>query len=322
MILGICDNPDILKVIYLVKMLIKAIQIIVPIIMIVVISKDFANVMIKGDAPAELINKVKYRAIAAVAIFLVPLIVDVILTATGEEIGGLSSCWSNAELATIEDFQIKHDQKVKEDLEKEKEEQDKIKQEQQEQQKQESISSEYNDTNSHKNSINGVRYMLYNQADPKWGSVTYPSGKTIAAVGCLITSTAVVSSAADSSVTPYTVFNNGARHQYPYTGVIHSTGSEWFSCKMGSITYDNIINELKKGNAVVIKVEEASAFTSSQHYMALIDISSDGKKIFVGNSYASGGYGRNGWFDAGVVLTDVHEFNICTPTKKLIDKFN
>lgn len=322
MILALCDNPDVLKVVYLVKLLIHAIQIIVPIIMIVVISKDFFNVMIKGDAPAELINKVKYRAIAAVAIFLVPLVVDVILTATGEEIGGLSSCWSNADLATIEDFQIKHDQKVKDDLEKQKAEQDKIKQEQEEQQKQENLSSEYNDTNSHKNSINGVRYMLYNQADPKWGSVTYPSGKTIAAVGCLITSVAVVSSAADSSITPYTVFNNGARHQFPYTGVVHSTSSEWFSCKTGTITADNIKNELKKGNAVVIKVEEASSFTNSQHYMALIDISSDGSKIFVGNSYANGGYGRNGWFTSGEVLTDVHEFNICTPTQKLIDKFN
>ena len=322
MILALCDNPDVLKVVYLVKILIKAIQIIVPIILIVVISRDFASVMIKGDAPVELINKVKYRAIAAGAIFFVPLAVDIILTATGEEIGGLSSCWSNAELDTIEEYKEKHEQLIQANLEKEKEEQDKIKQEQEEQQKQDDLSSEYNDTNSHKNSINGVRYKLYNQADPKWGSVTYPSGKTIAAVGCLITSTAVVSSAADSSVTPYTVFNNGARHQYPYTGVVHSTGSEWFSCKTGSISSENIKNELKKGNAVVIKVEEASAFTNSQHYMALIDISSDGNKIFVGNSYSTGGYGRNGWFDSGVVLTDVHEFNICTPTQKLIDKFN
>lgn len=321
MILSMCENPSILKVFYLVKLLIKGIQYIVPIILIVVLSKDFASVMIKGDAPAELINKFKYRAIAAAAIFFVPFIVDIILTATGE-ISELGLCWNNAELSLIDEYQVKHDQKVKDDLEKEKAEQEKVKQEQEEQQKQESISSEYNDTNSHKNSINGVRYMLYNQADPKWGSVTYPSGKTIAAVGCLITSTAVVSSAADSSVTPYTVFNNGARHQFPYTGVIHSTGSEWFSCKTGSISYQNIINELKKGNAVVIKVEADSAFTNSQHYMALIDVSSDGKKIFVGNSYASGGYGRNGWFDSGTVLTDVHEFNICTPTQKLIDKFN
>lgn len=321
MILSMCENPDILKIFYLVKLLIKGIQYIVPIILIVVLSKDFAGVMAKGDAPSELINKVKYRAIAAVAIFFVPFIVDVILKATGE-ISELGLCWNNAELSLIDEYQVKHDEKVKEDLEKEKAEQEKLKQEQEEQEKQESLSSEYNDTNSHKNSINGVRYMLYNQADPKWGSVTYPSGKTIAAVGCLITSTAVVSSAADSSITPYTVFNNGARHQYPYTGVIHSTGSEWFSCKTGSISYNNIINELKKGNAVVIKVEEASAFTNSQHYMALIDISSDGDKIFVGNSYASGGYGRNGWFDSSVVLTDVHEFNICTPTQKLIDKFN
>jgi hypothetical protein len=69
-------------------------------------------------------------------------------------------------------------------------------------------------------------------------------------------------------------------------------------------------------------VKADSWFTSSQHYMALIDVSSDGKQIFVGNSYGTGsGAGSNGWFNSKTVLTDVHEYVYCVPSQKLIDKF-
>ena len=100
-------------------------------------------------------------------------------------------------------------------------------------------------------------------------------------------------------------------------------GSGNFSCKGGSITHDDIINELKKGNVAIIMVKADSWFTGSQHYMALIDVSADGKQIFVGNSYGTGtGSGSNGWFNSKTVLTDVHEYVYCVPSKKLIDKFN
>ena len=70
-------------------------------------------------------------------------------------------------------------------------------------------------------------------------------------------------------------------------------------------------------------VKADSVFTASQHYMSLIDISSDGEKIFIGNSYGGGkgSYNRTGWFPRSTVLTDVHEYVICTPSQQLIDKF-
>ena len=87
----------------------------------------------------------------------------------------------------------------------------------------------YTESNSHTNSINGIRYLLYNQSDKRWGNVKYTSDVTIANNGCMITSVAVVSSAYDDTITPKTVFDTH-RHDFPYTG-INSLAGNGFSCK-------------------------------------------------------------------------------------------
>lgn len=183
----------------------------------------------------------------------------------------------------------------------------------------------YTSSNSHTSSINGIRYLLHNQSDSRWGDIEYPSGKTIAGIGCMITATAVVSSAYDDSITPKTVFDE-ARHDYPYKGINNLAG-DGFSCKQISATNskNNILNALSQGKVVVIMVYGkkkggTSVFTTSQHFMALIDYKDD--KIFVGNSYSSAGTGLSGWYDKDLVLTSVKEVNICTPKQTLIDKFN
>lgn len=318
MFLAICDNPSILKIVQLIKIVVVGIQIVVPIILIINISLDFAKGVKDATAPSKILEICKYRIIAAIVIFAVPLLVSILLKIVGESTI-ISSCWNNATSANIAAAQEKYEEEEQKRLEEEKKRQEELKEQQKEQEKQNEIDKTYTDSNSHTNSINGIKYMIYDQTDSRWGNTKYPNGKTIGAIGCLITSTAVISSSADSSITPLSVFNTSARHEYPSNGVITMTGNDYFTCKWGSITRETIVNDLLSGKVGVIKVEEGSRFTSSQHYMALIDVSSDGNKIFIGNYY-SGGSG--GWYATSTVLTDVHEYFICTPSQKLIDKFN
>lgn len=175
----------------------------------------------------------------------------------------------------------------------------------------------------YRNEKTRIRYNVYYQNDSKWGAVKYPSGSTINEIGCMITSVAVVSSAANSSITPKTVFDSGHRHSYPRNG-INSLSNGLFSCASGSTSAANIKNALAGGKVVVIKVYGSkkggsSSFTSSQHYMALLDYKDN--KIFVGNGYSTGGSGLAGWFDASKVLTSVNEADYCTPTQALLDKY-
>ena len=181
-----------------------------------------------------------------------------------------------------------------------------------------------NDTNIHKNSINGIEYKLLNQADTEWKDVKYPTRSgTIGKVGCMITSVAVVSSSYDKTMTPKKVMDAGYQHNYPSDSIPHFSAKN-FKCTMSSsINKNTIIDNLKQGNVVVIKVKGASKFTTSQHYMALIDIKSDGSQIFVGNSYGDGAgtYNRTGWFDTDTVLYDTREVHICVPSQDLINQY-
>ena len=185
----------------------------------------------------------------------------------------------------------------------------------------------------HDNSINGIRYRLYNQADSRWGSVKYPNGETIKSIGCMLTSSAVISSAHDVEITPKTVFDN-RRNLWASDDVNHLAG-ESFTCTLHWALSDQNLDDkrmnllydaLKKGHPVIIRVHGSkhsypgsSKFTSSQHYMALIDYKDN--KIFVGNSYSSSGYGLSGWYDESTVLTSVRELIICVPSQSVLDKY-
>ena len=86
------------------------------------------------------------------------------------------------------------------------------------------------------------------------------------------------------------------------------------------MNWQNIINFLNDGNIVVIKVYGSkkggsSSFTSSQHYMALLDITDT--QIFVGNAYSSSGHGRSAWFGIDEVLTSVDTADYCIPSDSL-----
>lgn len=105
-----CSNEDILKVVYLIKIVVTAIQVAVPIILIVLISLDFAKGVKDAKAPTEILQTCKYRIIAAVVIFAVPLLVKVLLTLAGNSTY-FSSCWNNADSSVLgyyEQLNINH----------------------------------------------------------------------------------------------------------------------------------------------------------------------------------------------------------------------
>lgn len=100
MILSICSNPDILKVVYLIKIVVTCIQIAVPIMLIVLIMLDFTKGVKDAKAPGEILQTCKYRIIAAIVIFAIPLLVKIILNVMGNSTF-FSACWNSANSTSI-----------------------------------------------------------------------------------------------------------------------------------------------------------------------------------------------------------------------------
>ena len=95
----VCDSPDILKVLRLVKIIITIIKIVVPIILIVVVMIDYLKNIFSGDSDLSKTSKVLVsKIITAVLIFLIPTIVNIIITATSNTFS-ISKCFT---LATTE----------------------------------------------------------------------------------------------------------------------------------------------------------------------------------------------------------------------------
>jgi len=185
----------------------------------------------------------------------------------------------------------------------------------------------YSKEKYHQNSINNIRYILYNQTDPRWNDVKFSPDRTIGSVGCAITAVSVISSAYDTSITPKTVFDIYP-YNHPYESITNLSNNK-FKCEMLNTlnTKTKIINSLSRGNVIVIMVKGhydggSSKFTSSQHYMALIDYDKNNNKIFVGNSYGTYGYSQSGWYNEDEVLTSVRQIHECIPNQTLINKFN
>lgn len=167
----------------------------------------------------------------------------------------------------------------------------------------------YNNNNSF-TSKSGKIYKLYDQTQWPWSSYKYSNGETISNNGCMLTAAATVASSLwNYKITPWDFFNEKYRHALVSSSVpIMSNGK----LKAKPINTNNqIIDNLQKWNPVIIMVKN-NEFTSSQHYLALLDISSDGNKIFIGNSHiADAEKGKknvkNGWYPTKDVLTNVNE---------------
>lgn len=99
-----CTNTFVLQILYILKILFNAIRIIIPLILIVLISIDFFEAITNDkDELSNVINKSIKRFIAAIIIFLIPIIIYAIFNLFGQD-KGILLCINNATPETIEQY--------------------------------------------------------------------------------------------------------------------------------------------------------------------------------------------------------------------------
>ena len=95
MILGICDSPDILKVMRIVDIVITIIKVIVPILLILTGMIDYMRAVKDNEPLSKTNNLLVKKAIAAALIFFIPTFVNIIAKITENDLE-YSSCITNA----------------------------------------------------------------------------------------------------------------------------------------------------------------------------------------------------------------------------------
>ena len=95
MILGICDNPDILNVMRIIDIVITIIKIVVPILLIISGMITYMNAVKDNEAISKTNNLFVRKIIAAVLIFFIPTFVNIIAKMTEGSLE-YSSCITNA----------------------------------------------------------------------------------------------------------------------------------------------------------------------------------------------------------------------------------
>ena len=306
-----CDGLLTYEAALLLNEIINYVRIGVPVLLIVLCAIDFFGVVTSGedDAMKKATSKVVKRFIAAAAFFFVPLLIKFVL--------GLDAVKNSLKLVddptcgigTLTDEEIKDEYKTQEEIEKEEEEK-----------KQEEV---YEKELYHSNTINGVRYLLYNQVDSRWKDIPY-GNSTLGVAGCPVIASSVIISAYNNKITPADVVKTNP-HSYPATSV-EAYANDGFDCQMiRPSKYKSMRDFLADGNVAVIHIKGPNAggynkFVPGNHYMALIDYDKRNDRIFVGNAFGSSGYARSGWFDATTVLTSPSDTHYCIVKQSLIDK--
>ncbi|MBR2139097.1 MAG: M23 family metallopeptidase [Bacilli bacterium] len=99
-----CDNPNVLEAMYIVKTIITIIKVLVPIMLIVFISLDYAGAVKSGDEDVmKKANKATVtKIIAGVCIFLVPMFVDVVIRFSSNGSVDVNDCYTNATKENIQ----------------------------------------------------------------------------------------------------------------------------------------------------------------------------------------------------------------------------
>ena len=302
-------------------------RIAVPILLIVLCSSDFVAIVTGQDEKVTKtsISRIVKRFIAAAAFFFVPLIIQLILgiDAVNNALNLVDdpSCGIDGDLSGY-----KTEEEIQKETEERLEEERKKKEEEEKKKKEQEIENQYKDEEFHKSSITGVRYITFNQIDPRWKDIPYGSGSTVGAEGCPVIASSVIISAHNSKITPADVVKTNP-HTYPHTSV-EAYAKDSFDCSMSRPSkYKDMREFLKAGNVAVIRIQGPNAggsnkFVPGNHYMALIDYNEKKDMIFVGNAFGTRGYAKSGWFDASTVLTSIKHGHYCTIKQSLIDKHN
>jgi len=196
--LNVCEDSGILSVILLAKNILDIISIIVPIILIIMLSIEVSKVVFGEDlnkAVPKVTKSIISKCIAAVAIFFVPSLVNLLLSTLNQANYTAGACWKNANPSAIAQFKLVEEAnkiQEQEDLGKE------VNEAKAERERVEKIREEARKDNEEEaENVNDGGIMLgdvvyYNQCDYK--SYPYGSFGTICSHGCGPTSCAVIAS--------------------------------------------------------------------------------------------------------------------------------
>ena len=94
--LDLCASKGVLKVIYFIKVIVNILKVAVPFILIFYISLDVYKMVSDPSNGKKVFPAIKGRLIAAVLVFLIPTLIQVLLSSMGDD-NAYSSCYNNAE---------------------------------------------------------------------------------------------------------------------------------------------------------------------------------------------------------------------------------
>ena len=110
MILSICDEPNILKVLRIINLFVSIIKVVVPIILVLSLMIKFASAVTKNDN--DILTSVKKTVVpsvvAAVLIFLIPTFINIIVAISFPN-GEFNSCLS---IKTLEQLDEAYEKKM------------------------------------------------------------------------------------------------------------------------------------------------------------------------------------------------------------------
>ena len=113
MILSICSNPNTLRVFKYVNLVITLIKILVPVALIISLMIDFMKEVTNGERDFHKVsNLVVKKLVAAVLVFMVPTLVNIIANVNGFDTNNFVSCLNNATNEKIEELQIEYTERL------------------------------------------------------------------------------------------------------------------------------------------------------------------------------------------------------------------
>lgn len=113
MILSICDNLDILRILRIVKTAILLIKIVVPIILIVSCMIEVISIITSNDVEisAKLLKSWVRKVIAALLIFLIPTFINLLADLGSADTNEIAKCFQNSTNERIEELTIEQAKK-------------------------------------------------------------------------------------------------------------------------------------------------------------------------------------------------------------------
>lgn len=103
---SICETPDILRIVYFIKIIINIVKIVIPIFLIVIVTMEFAKGVVSGEKKNDKILKNNANKIlSAILIFTIPTIINFVLEVL-DKTTNYESCWVNANSDTIKEYQL------------------------------------------------------------------------------------------------------------------------------------------------------------------------------------------------------------------------